>query len=455
MTDGGGLEVRMPRLSESMAEGTIVRWLHAPGSTVERGDELAEIETDKATVAFEADASGVLEILAEEGATLPVGALIARVGGAASRDQRGGPADVSAPVATTPVATTPVSARNGAASTTAPPSPPPTTPPPAAHPARATGRVPASPLARKRANELGVDLATVRGTGPGGRVVRADIEAAARDTAAHGAAPDGAVPAPAPIPVPISGGDLRGPVTRVELSRARRLTAERMAESARTIPSFPLTAEADMTRALELRERIAEVGGAPVPTLTDVVVAACGRALREHPRVNASYDDGVVAQYGRVHVGVAVDTGEALLVPTVTDADARSLTSIATRTKELAGRARSGRITPAEMEGATFTISNLGMYGVTVFEAVINPPQAAILAVGALRELPRVVTNSDGVGEVRVRPVLTVTLTSDHRVLDGAEAARFLRRVVELVERPMALLLDSTSPPTVGPTEGG
>jgi pyruvate dehydrogenase E2 component (dihydrolipoamide acetyltransferase) len=291
--------------------------------------------------------------------------------------------------------------------------------------------------------------------------VRADIEAAAAagaaaTAAAAGPALDGARNGTGSV----AASDPRGPVTRIELSRARLLTAQRMTESARTIPSFPLTAEADMTRALELRARIAELGGdGPVPTLTDVVVAASGRALREHPRVNASYADGAVLQFGRVHVGVAVDTGEALLVPTVTDADSRSLTSIAARTKELAGRARSGRIGPAEMEGATFTVSNLGMYGITVFEAVINPPQAAILAVGALRELPRVVRNggADGGGdsEVQVRPVMTLTLTSDHRVLDGAEAARFLRRLVELVERPMALLLEPPSLPTKGTTEGG
>ncbi|OLT16079.1 hypothetical protein BJF78_15035 [Pseudonocardia sp. CNS-139] len=210
-----------------------------------------------------------------------------------------------------------------------------------------------------------------------------------------------------------------------------------MAESARTIPSFPLTTEIDMTRAKELRARIAELDAGPAPSFTDIVVAACGRALREHPRVNAAYDDGAVTQFGRVNVGIAVDAGNALLVPTITDADTRSLSSVAARTKELAEHARSGRITPAELEGATFTVSNLGMFGVTVFEAVINPPQAAILAVGALRELPRFVD-----GELRAVPVMTVTLTSDHRVLDGAEAARFLRRLAALVERPMALLLD-------------
>ncbi|WP_433273137.1 dihydrolipoamide acetyltransferase family protein [Pseudonocardia xinjiangensis] len=420
----GVLDVRMPRLSESMSEGTIVRWLHASGAAVERGDELAEIETDKATVSFEADAGGVLEILAEEGATLPVGAVIARVGGSPA-------ADAGPPVAAGPVADPPPAASTAAPS--APASPVSVDPPAAATaPARRANRVPTSPLARRRAKELGVDLAGVRGTGPGGRIVRADIEAAAAATAAPASALNGSAPAGGSVP------DLRGRVTLVELSRARRLTADRMAESAATVPSFPLTAEVDMTRALELRSGIADLGDVTaVPTVTDLVVAASGRALWEHPRVNASYREGTVAMFERVNIGVAVDTPEALLVPTVTDADRRSLTSIAVRTRELAELARSGRIGPADLEGATFTVSNLGMFGVTVFEAVINPPQAAILAVGALRRLPREID-----GEVQVRPVLTLTLTSDHRVLDGAESARFLRRLVELLERPLALLLD-------------
>jgi pyruvate dehydrogenase E2 component (dihydrolipoamide acetyltransferase) len=506
------LDVRMPRLSESMSEGTIVRWLHATGAEVERGDELAEIETDKATVSFEADAGGVLEILAEEGATLPVGAVIARVGGSraalgpaeqdgspTSTDPAAGPASADAPPADpapadpAPVrpaaagpATGPASAvaapagaasagpGAGPASAYAPPaSSAPATPAPAgaaatapaepasvaAGPARGAKRVPASPLARRRAKELGVDLAHVQGTGPGGRIVRADIEAAAWAGKPAGASANGAAPSapPAPSgtgnvpdlsavnaqPAPAAAGagngpGRRGPVTVVALSRARQLTADRMSESARTVPSFPLTAEVDMTRALELRAGIAELGeGAVVPTVTDLVVAACGRALREHPRVNASYREGTVAMFGRVNIGVAVDATDALLVPAVTDVDTRSLTSIAVRTRELAELARSGRIGPADLEGATFTVSNLGMFGVTVFEAVINPPQAAILAVGALRRLPREIG-----GEVQVRPVLTLTLTSDHRVLDGAEAARFLRRLVELLDRPLALLLD-------------
>ncbi|GAA1212222.1 dihydrolipoamide acetyltransferase family protein [Pseudonocardia alaniniphila] len=434
MSADSGLEVRMPRLSESMSEGTIVRWLHASGAEVERGDELAEIETDKAMVSFEADAGGILEILAEEGATLPVGAVIARVGGTV-----GGTAAATGAVQQAAAPAAP------AAAVTADPAP--ATPP-------SVRRIPTSPLARRRAKELGVDLADVQGTGPGGRIVRADIEAVAsarkpEGAAANGAAPPTLAPAGAPLstvdtrPAPAAvarenGADLRGPVTVVPLSRARQLTADRMSESARTVPSFPLTAEADMTRALELRAGIAELGeGTVVPTVTDLVVAACGRALREHPRVNASYREGTVAMFGRVNIGVAVNATDALLVPTITDVDARSLTSIAVRTRELADLARGGQIGPADLEGATFTVSNLGMFGVTVFEAVINPPQAAILAVGALRRLPREVG-----GELHARPILTLTLTSDHRVLDGAESARFLRRLVELLERPLALLLD-------------
>ncbi|MFD1522071.1 dihydrolipoamide acetyltransferase family protein [Pseudonocardia yunnanensis] len=428
MSADSGLEVRMPRLSESMSEGTIVRWLHATGAEVERGDELAEIETDKAMVSFEADAGGILEILAEEGATLPVGAVIARVGGTA-------PATGAVQRAVAPEAPAAVAA-----------DPAPAAPPPAER----TRRIPTSPLARRRAKELGVDLAEVQGTGPGGRIVRADIEAVAAAGKPAGAATNGVAPAPPaapagaparPAPAAVAGengSDVRGPVTVVPLSRARQLTADRMSESARTVPSFPLTAEVDMTRALELRAGIAELGeGTVVPTVTDLVVAACGRALREHPRVNASYREGTVAMFGRVNIGVAVDATDALLVPTITDVDARSLGSIAVRTRELADLARGGQIGPADLEGATFTVSNLGMFGVTVFEAVINPPQAAILAVGALRRLPREVG-----GELQVRPILTLTLTSDHRVLDGAESARFLRRLVELLERPLALLLD-------------
>jgi pyruvate dehydrogenase E2 component (dihydrolipoamide acetyltransferase) len=431
----GGLEVRMPRLSESMSEGTIVRWLHATGAEVERGDELAEIETDKAMVSFEADAGGILEILAEEGATLPVGAVIARVGGTVPAtgavQQAAAPDAPAAPPNAEPVG-----------EMTADPAP---AAPPSA--GRAT-RIPTSPLARRRAKELGVDLADVRGTGPGGRIVRADIEAVASAGKPAGAVANGVAPPPPatlspvdarPAPAAVeNGADLRGPVTVVPLSRARQLTADRMSESARTVPSFPLTAEVDMTRALELRAGIAELGeGTVVPTITDLVVAACGRALREHPRVNASYREGTVAMFGRVNIGVAVDATDALLVPAVTDVDARSLSSIAVRTRELADLARGGQIGPADLEGATFTVSNLGMFGVTVFEAVINPPQAAILAVGALRRLPREIG-----GELQVRPILTLTLTSDHRVLDGAESARFLRRLVELLERPLALLLD-------------
>jgi pyruvate dehydrogenase E2 component (dihydrolipoamide acetyltransferase) len=276
---------------------------------------------------------------------------------------------------------------------------------------------------------LGVELASVRGSGPGGRVVRADIEAAARSAAE-------------PRPYAESGPDPRGDASVVRPGQARRVAARRLAEAASAIPVFTLSSEIDMTGCATLRDQLAElVGDGPTPTVTDLVVAASGRALRAFPQVNSAYQDGVVSRFHRVNVGIAVDTPEALLVPTVTDADTRQLIDIAVRTRELAERARAGRITPDELAGATFTVSNLGMFGVTEFAAVINPPQAAILAVGAVRQLPRVRD-----GAVVVRPVMTVTLSCDHRVLDGAEAAHFLARIRETLERPLALLVNGGTP---------
>lgn len=409
---GAGIDVRMPRLSESMAEGTIVRWLHASGAAVARGQELAEIETDKATVTFEADADGVLHILAAEGQTVPVGEVIARVGGTRTTPTTGPDAPADTPPAVGPgtvgkdrgaqgsgegpVTGAPGTAAPGAVS--------------GAEPGPARVRVASSPLARRRARELGVDLTTVIGTGPHGRVVRADIESAA-------AAPVGS----------------RGTVTPLSRSRTQRLTAERMVRSNQDIPAFALTADADVAAALALRAALAaasdQVPGAVVPTLTDLVVAASGRALRRHPHVNAGVpsDTPDPVGYSRVNVGVAVETPAGLVVPVVTDADTRSLGAIATAFRGLVGRARDGRLTPADLDGATFTVSNLGMFGVREFQAVVIPGQAAILAVGAVRG-----------------PLMTLTLSCDHRVLDGAEGARFLRDLVGLLEKPHALLMEAT-----------
>jgi len=425
----------MPRLSDSMEEGTVLRWLKADGDEVHRGEELVEIETDKATMTYESDAEGVLQIVAQEGTTLPIGEVIAIVGASngasaapaaaaappSAAQAPGGPAPVPTPVAAAP----PVSA-------------------PADDGAVPGERIKASPLARRLARELGVTLAAIAGTGPGGRIVRADVEAAAAGGSAA-AAPAAALPAapppapaaaPAPAPTAAELGTAKGDVTVQELSRTQLLVARRMAESKATVPDFTLQTDVDMEGCVALRAELKALERPVVPTYNDMVVRACALALREFPRANGSYRDGHFELYSRVNVGVAVAAQDSLVVPTVFDADLKSLSAIATETRGLAGRVRDGSITPPELSGGTFTVSNLGMYGITSFTAVINPPQAAILSVGAL--VPRPVVHD---GEVAVRHVMPVTLACDHRILYGADAAEFLARIRALLERPLALAL--------------
>ncbi len=430
----------MPRLSDSMEEGTVLKWLKADGEEVHRGDELVEIETDKATMTYEADLDGVLQIVAAEGSTLPIGTVIAYVGGengkAAASTTGQGEATVTAP----PTAASATGVAAEAAATTAPGAGAQVAPVPDGE------RVRASPLARRIARELGVELRGLQGSGPGGRVVRADVEGAA--ASGSGAAPAAAPapvapPAPAPAPVAatpapvVAAGDVataKGEVRVQELTRTQQVVARRMAESKATIPDFTLNAEVDMEGAVALRRQLKELGGPVVPTYNDMVVKACAIALREHPRANGSYRDGHFELYSRVNVGVAVAAQDALVVPTVFDADAKSLTAIAAETQALAARVRDGVVTPPELSGGTFTVSNLGMFGVTSFTAVINPPQAAILSVGLLAE--RAVVRD---GALVARYTMPVTLACDHRILYGADAARFLARVRELLERPIAL----------------
>jgi pyruvate dehydrogenase E2 component (dihydrolipoamide acetyltransferase) len=307
--------------------------------------------------------------------------------------------------------------------------------------------VKASPVARRLAREHGVDLHEISGTGPGGRIVKDDVEraAAAPRAPAPAAAPPAeapapAAPAPAPVPAaaappaPAETGTAKGDVTVQELTRTQGLIARRMAESRATIPSFELRMEIDMERCVALRAELKELGG-DVPSYNDMIVKACALALREHPRANGSYRDARWELYSRVNVGVAVAAQDSLVVPTVFDADRKSLREIARETRALAERVRSATITPPEVSGGTFTVSNLGMYGVTDFTAVINPPQAAILAAGALAR--RAVVGDDG--ELTARHTMHVTLACDHRILYGAEAAQFLARVRTLLERPVAL----------------
>jgi pyruvate dehydrogenase E2 component (dihydrolipoamide acetyltransferase) len=454
-------EVVMPRLSDSMEEGTILKWLKATGDEVHRGDELVEIETDKATMTYEADSDGVLEIVATEGETLAIGAVIARLspnGAAApasvsevSTDGHEVPTGEQAPAAPVVVEGTVSAAAALDERESAAPGSPIATPhaPGVAAPAGADGhRVKASPVARRIALEGGLDLTRLSGSGPGGRIVRADVEAAlaagggpgAPVTAARAATAPAAAPSAPPPPVTTIGGDIgtaKGSVAVQELSRTQQVVARRMAESKATVPHFTLETEIEMERCVELRTQLRELEGEqPVPSYNDMIVRACALALREYPRANGAYRDGRFELYSRVNVGIAVAAQDALVVPTIFDADAKSLRTIAAESRALAERVRAGVITPPELSGGTFTVSNLGMYGVTNFTAVINPPQAAILAVGALRD--RVVAVDR---EPKIRSAMAVTLACDHRILYGADAAQFLARIRALLERPLSLLL--------------
>ncbi len=421
------IDISMPRLSDSMEEGTILHWLAAEGAEIKRGDELAEIETDKASMVYEADQEGTLHIIAAEGDTLAVGTPIAQLLAKGEQPGEPAPAKVSsgssaadAPAAEQAPAPAVDAAPVGAGAE------------PHAEAAAASGsgaRVKASPLARRLAADAGMELAAIAGSGPGGRVVRADVERALENgMAAPAPAASGSAPAPAP----------KGDLEIVELTRTQSLIARRMAEAKATIPEFTLQCEIDMEAAVALRAQLKGLGQRQerqVPSFNDMVVKACALALREYPRANGTYKDGRFELHQRVNVGVAVAAGQALLVPVVRDADTSSLWSIAAEARRLALAARDGTITPPELAGGTFSVSNLGMFGIDAFTAVINPPQAAILAVGSLAE--RAVVRD---GQVQARHTMNVTLTCDHRILYGADAAEFLGAIRDLLQQPISLL---------------
>ncbi len=453
-------DIVMPRLSDSMEEGTILTWLKSVGDEIAVGDEIVEIETDKANMAYESDVAGTLtEIVAEEGATLPIGEVIARVGDAdekssGKKSKKGkGKKSKDKGDGTERPAAGPVGDAGGALRAEGPSSTPPTSPPPAegaVEPSASSdggGRPKASPVARRVAKEKGLDLSALSGSGPGGRIVRADVERAA--ASAGGGGPGGprtdAVRPPAgppgaatPAAEPPSPETAKGTTTYEDLSKLQSTISRRMAESKATAPHFYLSAEIDMSRAVEARARIkASAGeGDVVPSFNDMVVKACALALREHPRANGAYRDGRFELYSRVNVGIAVAGQDALVVPTVFDADSKGLRQIATESRALAQRVRDAQITPPELSGATFTVSNLGMFGIDSFSAVINPPQAAILAVGAIKERP--VVND---GQFGTAHLMQVNLACDHRILYGADGAKFLARIRELLEEPVFLAL--------------
>jgi len=423
-------EIVMPRLSDSMEEGTILTWMKQVGDEVAVGDELVEIETDKANMAYESDVAGTLsQILAQEGDTLPIGAPIAIVGEpgeVVDRDDEGQASPAAGPATAGDPPSLPVAEASSA------------TVPPTVSPADDGGRVKASPLARRIARDEGVDLSTLTGSGPGGRIVKADVESARSEvpssstppTAIRGVDEEGTAGA--------AGETAKGQTTYQDLTRLQQVVSRRMAESKATAPHFYLQTEIDMSAAVEARGRLKRLTpeGEVVPSFNDMVVKACALALREHPLANGAYRDGRFELHSRVNVGVAVAARDALVVPTVFDADRKGLREIATDARTLAGKVRDGSITPPELSGGTFTVSNLGMYGVTNFSAVINAPQAAILAVGAITERP-VVRD----GEITTAHVLGVTLACDHRILYGAPAAEFLARIRALLEEPLSLAL--------------
>jgi pyruvate dehydrogenase E2 component (dihydrolipoyllysine-residue acetyltransferase) len=431
-------DVVMPRLSDSMEEGTILTWLKSVGDEVAIGDELVEIETDKANMAYEADVAGTLtEILAEEGATLPIGTPIARIGdegsGGGEGSGEGQAAPPAGPVAAGDPPPLPVAkASSGAVPHTAPP----------------TGggdedhasdgkRVKASPIARRLAKERGIQLSGLQGSGPSGRIVKSDVEAAGGAAGPATSTRQKEVAGPA-AEVPASAETAKGQVEVRELSKLQQTVARRMAESKATAPHFYLSAEIDMSEAVAARASIkgASKEGDVVPSFNDMVVKACAIALTEFPKANGAYRDGKFELYSRVNVGVAVAAQEALVVPTVFDADKKGLRQIATDARALAGKVRDGSITPPELSGGTFTVSNLGMFGIDDFSAVINAPQAAILAVGAIKERPAVRD-----GEIVPANLMNVTLACDHRILYGAEGAEFLARIRTLLEEPVSLAL--------------
>jgi pyruvate dehydrogenase E2 component (dihydrolipoamide acetyltransferase) len=445
-------EVTMPRLSDSMEEGTVLNWLKQVGDEVAVGEELVEIETDKANMGYEADVAGtLLEIVVQENETAPVGAIIARIGDPGTLDAGGSAAPAGGPVAAGDPPPLPVAeASSGAVPPTVPPAAPANGADASAtgnggapEQANGSGRVKASPLARRIASELGVDLSALSGSGPAGRIGKRDVEDAASAGGAVGepiaeeaSATKRGAPGPSASGSPETA---KGTVEIVELSKLQQVVSRRMSESKATAPHFYLTAEVDMGAAVAARARIKAnwAGeGDVMPSFNDMVVKACAIALKRFPRANGTYKDGRFELYSRINVGIAVAADDALVVPTVFDADKKGLREIAADTRTLAGKVREGSITPPELSGGTFSVSNLGMFGVRGFGAIVNSPQAGILAVGEIADRPVVKD-----GEVVPGKLMEMTLSCDHRILYGADGAEFLAEVRRLLEEPIGLAL--------------
>jgi pyruvate dehydrogenase E2 component (dihydrolipoyllysine-residue acetyltransferase) len=398
-------EVILPRLGQGMESGTIVRWLKSEGEPVEKGEPLFELDTDKVTQEVEAEAAGVLLKIAVAEGEVPVGQTVAFIG---SEGEDVPEVAVAAP--------TEEDAQKEAKPSEPQPAPAEEAPQQAAI-ASGNGRIKASPLARRMARERGIELSGIRGTGPDGRIVAEDVE---RAEAGGPTAPPSVAPTPAPT----------GELERIPLSNIRKTIARRLTE-AWQIPVFQLQASADMTRVNALVARLRERDPDVRITVTDVLTKVCAQALMRHREVNAEFTEDAILLHPSANVGLAVAAPQGLVVPVIRSAERLSLTEIAGVRADLVGRAREAKLRAEDLEGGTFTISNLGMYAVESFTAVLNPPQAAIVAVGATEE--RVVPVS---GETVVRPMVTLTATFDHRAVDGAPAAAFLQTLKESLEDP-------------------
>ncbi len=423
-------KVTMPQMGFDMTEGKVARWLKKVGDPVKQGEAVVEIETDKVNIESEAQGNGVLrEILVGDGTTVPVGTMIAIIG-APDEDLSAIKAEaglVAAPAAEKPAAPArPIDAERAAAPVGVTPV------------AEGNGRIKASPLARRIAREKGINLAQLAGTGPGGRIVKRDVETA---TPALAAAPVVfAQPIVAAAPAVAQPGILGPSLLKAEEitpTKLRQTIAKRMVASKQTVPHFYVTSEIDMAEAMALRSKLnALLDEAGKISVNDMVLKAAALALTRFPGINASFGENVIVRHGTVNMGIAVALEQGLITVVVADADRKPLAQIAREARDIVNRVKNGKARPEEMQGSTFTVSNLGMFDVEEFVAIINPPEAAILAVGSVRDVP-VVKN----GQVVPGKLMKVTISADHRVTDGAEAAKFLQEVKKNLEEPLRLLV--------------
>jgi pyruvate dehydrogenase E2 component (dihydrolipoamide acetyltransferase) len=422
------IKVTMPQMGFDMTEGKVARWLKKVGDPVKQGEAVVEIETDKVNIESEAQGNGVLRaILVSDGTTVPVGALIGII---AAVDEDLTAIKAEAGLVAAPAAEKPAASVQPIVETAAPTA--------VASATEGNGRIKASPLAKRIAKEKGISLAQLSGTGPGGRIVKRDVESATPMIAAAPVTFAQPIVAAAPA---VAQPSILGPsvlkAEEITPTKLRQTIAKRMVASKQTVPHFYVTSEIEMSEAMALRAKLnALVDDAGKISVNDMVLKAAAVALTHFPGINASFGDNVIVRHGTVNMGIAVALEQGLITVVVADADRKPLAQIAREAKDIVNRAKNGKARPEEMQGSTFTVSNLGMFDVAEFVAIINPPEAAILAVGSVRDVP-VVKN----GQVVPGKTMKITISADHRVTDGAEAAKFLQEVKQNLEEPLRLLV--------------